>query len=99
MDALGVSLARKDEYLDQELAAIDETQEDKERSRLKDVVKQLRKESEEENQARVLLEEIQQNFDEAHARASETEQELCRELGEYMHSWDQELERPHYIMD
>ena len=50
-----------------ELAAIDERQEDKERSMLKDVLKQLR--------------------------------ELCRVLGDYIRSWEQELERPRYVMD
>ena len=61
---VGVNLERKDEYLEQqlqrqrqkrisiikmvELAAIDERQEDKERSMLKDVLKQLREEREED---------------------------------------------------
>ena len=66
-----------------ELAAIDERQEDKERSMLKYVLKQLREEREEET----------------HARASETERKLCRVLGDYIHSWEQELERPRYVMD
>ena len=66
---------------------------------LKDTLKKLRKEREEENEARALLEEMQQNLEEAHARASETERKLYRELGEYTHSWEKALERPHYIMD
>ena len=36
---------------------------------------------------------------EAHARASEKERKLCRVLGDYKHPWEQELERPHYVMD
>ena len=51
-----------------ELAAIDERQEDKERSMLKDVLKQLQKEREEDDEARALIEEMQQNLGEAHAR-------------------------------
>ena len=82
-----------------ELAAIDERQEDKERSMLKDVLKQLRKEREEEDEARALIEEMRQNLEEAHPRASETERKLCLKFGEYMHSWNQELERPHYVMN
>ena len=69
-----------------ELAAIDERQEDKERSMLKDVLKQLREEREEEHEARALNEEMQQNWEEARARASETERKLCRVLEDYIHS-------------
>ena len=82
-----------------EIAAIDERQEDKERSMLKDVLKQLREEREEEHEARALNEEMQQNLEVAHARASETARKLCRVLGDYIHSWEQELERPRYVMD
>ena len=64
-----------------ELAAIDERQEDKERSMLKDVLKQLPKEREEEHEARALNEEMQLILEEARARASETERKLCRVLG------------------
>ena len=46
-----------------------------------------------------LLKKMQQNLDEAHAEASETERKLRRELGEYIHLWEREFERPRYIMD
>ena len=42
---------------------------------------------------------MQQNLDEADARASETEQRLYRELEEYMNSWDRECGRPQDISD
>ena len=42
---------------------------------------------------------MQHNLVEAYARASEKERKLCRVLGDYKHSWGQELERPHYVMD
>ena len=61
---------------------------------LRKTLKQLRKERDEENHARALLEEMQQNLDEAHARASETEQRLHRKLEKYMYSWDRESGRP-----
>ena len=54
-------------------------------------MKKLRKEREEENEARTFLEKMQQNLEEAHARASETDRKLCRELGEYIQSWEKEL--------
>ena len=82
-----------------EIASIDDRQEDKERSMLKNTLKKLRKEREDESEARALLEEMQQILEEAHARASEVERKLCRELGEYTQSWEKETGRPHYIMD
>ena len=42
---------------------------------------------------------MQQNVEEAHAKASETERKLCRKLGDSVYSWEQELVRPHHIMD
>ena len=33
------------------------------------------------------------------AKVTETRSRLYREVNEYMHSWDQELGRPHQIMD
>ena len=46
-----------------------------------------------------LLEEMQQNLDEAHARASETERRLCHELEDYTYSWDREIGRPNNLSD
>ena len=43
---------------------------------LKEVLKQLHKERDEEDVARALIEEMQQHLDEAHARACETERKL-----------------------
>ena len=51
-------------------------------------MKQLLKEENEENDARALLEEMQKNVDEAHAKASETKQRLYRELEDFMYTWD-----------
>ena len=55
-----------------ELAANDEQQEDEEAHCIKKVLKQLRKESGEGDEARAFLEEMQKNVDEAQARASAT---------------------------
>ena len=38
-------------------------------------------------------------MNEAYARASETEQRLCRELEEYTYSWGREFGRPQNICD
>ena len=59
-----------------ELAAIDERQEHKERSMLKDLLHQVQKRREEEVEARGLIEEMQRNLDEAQARRYETERKL-----------------------
>ena len=48
-----------------QLAAIDERQEDKERNIIKKTLKQLRKNEEEANEARTLLDDMQRNVDEA----------------------------------
>ena len=55
-----------------ESSTYDAKAEDNARSKLKNTLKQLCKERDAENEARALLEEMQQNLDEAHARASET---------------------------
>ena len=55
---------------------------------LKDVLKELQKEREEEDEARALIEEMQRNLDEAQARASETEWKLGRVLGDYIDSFE-----------
>ena len=49
-----------------ELTAIDERQEHKGRSMLKDLLQQLQKAREEEEETRGLIEEMQRNLDEAH---------------------------------
>ena len=62
--------------------------EDGDMSRLGKALKQLRKDRDEENATRELLEEMQQNVDDTQERASESERNLCRELEECMCSWD-----------
>ena len=64
-----------------ELAAIDESKEHKERSMLKDLLYEVQKRREEEDEARGLIEEMQCNLDEAHARSYETEWKLDRVVG------------------
>ena len=71
-----------------QLAEIDERQEDKERNIIKKTLKQLRKDEEEAN-------ETHRNVD---AKVTGTRSRLYRETTEDMHSWDQELGRPHHIM-
>ena len=81
-----------------EIAAKDEKQEDNERNIIQKTLKQLRKEEDEADEARTLLDYMQQNVDDTEAKVTETRRPLYREINEYMHSWDQELGRPHYIM-
>ena len=63
------------------------------RSRFRRALQQFRKGREEERAAR----EMQQNGDEAQERPCESERILCRELEEYMYSWDREIGRPHNL--
>ena len=57
-----------------EIAANDEKQGDEERHDINKLLKQLRKERNEEDEARALLEDMQKHLEEAQARASATEQ-------------------------
>ena len=82
-----------------ECVADDSKVEDCDKGRPRKTLKQLRKETGEEHEARALLEAMQQNVNEAYARASETEQRLCRELVEHVCSWDRECGRPQNISD
>ena len=75
--------------------AIDERQEHKARSVVKDLPMQFQKGREEEEKAFGLIEEMQRNLDEAQTRASETERKLGRVLGEFIYSYEKEMERPH----
>ena len=61
--------------------------EDGDKSRLRKALKQLRNDREEETAARELLEE----------QPSESERSLCRELEEFMYSWEREIERPNNL--
>ena len=71
--------------------------EDSDKGRLRKALKQHRKDRDEENAARELLEEMQQNVDDAHARSSESERRLCQELEEFMYSWDREVGTPYNL--
>ena len=82
-----------------EITAKDEKQEDNERTIIKQTLEQLCKEEDEADEACALLDEMQQNVDETEAKVAETRRRLYRAINWYMHSWDQELGRPHYIMD
>ena len=55
--------------------------EDGDNGRLRKTLKLFRKERGEESAARELLDEMQQNVDEAHARVRETERRLCQARG------------------
>ena len=65
---------------------------------LKDLLHQLQKRREAEDEARGLIEEMQRNLGEAQARTYEMERKLDRVLGEYIDSFEKELGRQHHIM-
>ena len=58
----------------------DEKQEQKERGMIRDLLEQLQKRWEEEDEARGLIEEMQRNLDEAQNRSDEVERKLDRVL-------------------
>ena len=82
-----------------EAAAIDERQETKERIVVKDLLEQLQKRREEEDEATGLMEEMQRNLDEAQRRSHEVERKLDRVLGEYIEAFEKEMRRPQLVMN
>ena len=80
-----------------ELAAIDERLGDKERSMLKDVLKQLQKE-----RRKTRLVRLWKKCNTIWRKRTPEPLKLngfFRVLGEYILTWDKELERPHCVMD
>ena len=61
-----------------EIATKDEKQEDNERNIFKKTLKQLRKEEDEADEARTLLDDMQQNVDEVEAQVTEARRRLYR---------------------
>ena len=74
-----------------EAAAIDERQETKERIVVKDLLEQLQKRREEEDEATRLMEEMQRNLEEAQRRSYEVERKLDRVLGEYIEAFEKKI--------
>ena len=75
-------------------AAIDERQEHKERSMLKDKLKQLQK----ERRRKRLVGNLKRCNAISMTRASETERRLGRVLGEYIYSFEKEMGCPHWTL-
>ena len=75
-----------------------EKQEQKERGMIRDLLEQLQKRWEEEDEARGLIEERQRNLDEAQNRSYEVERKLDRVLWKYFEAFDKEIGRPQLIM-
>ena len=81
-----------------EAAVTDETQEQKERGMIRDLLEQLQRRREEEDEARGLMEEMQRNLDEAQNRSYEVERKSNWVLWEYIEAFDKERGRPRLIM-
>ena len=67
------------------------------RARIKKALKQLSQAREEERAAKELQEEMKENVERAQERVLESEENLCKELDEYMYSWEQEKGRPNNL--
>ena len=65
------------------------------RTRLKRALKKLRKDREVERAARELQEEMQRNVEEAQEPVWESDENLCKELEEDMHSWENQPQYEH----
>ena len=81
-----------------EAAVMDEEQEERERGMIRDLLGELRKRREEEDEARNLIEEMQRNLDEAQHKSFEVEWKLDRVLWEYIEAFDKERGRPQLTM-
>ena len=68
----------------------DEKQEERERVMIRDLLVELRKRIEEEDEARNLIEEMQRNLDDAQNQSGEVEHKLNRILWEYIEAFDKE---------
>ena len=77
---------------------MDEKQEERERGMIRDLLGELRKRREEEDEARNLIEEMQRNLDEAQNRSCEVGRKMNRILSEYIEAFDKERGRPQLIM-
>ena len=82
-----------------EAAVEDEKQEQKERRMIRDLLHELQKMREEEDEARGLIDEMQRNLDEAQNRCYELERKLDRVLREYIEAFDRELGREQDMAD
>ena len=81
------------------MAAQDEKQENEEMLDINKLLKQLRKDRKDEDEAKALLKEMQINLEEAWARSAATELQVCSRFDEYMRTWDEDRGRPNFIMD
>ena len=81
-----------------EIAVMDEKQEERERGMIRDLLGELRKRREEEDETRNLIEHMQRNLDEAQNKSHEVERKLNRILWEYIEAFDKERGRPRLIM-
>ena len=78
-----------------EIAVTDDT---RERGIFRDLLGELRKRRQEEDDARNLIEEMQRNVDEARNKSYELEQKLNRIPWEYIEAFDKERERSRLMM-
>ena len=82
-----------------EFHGIGRKQEDKERRDIKKLLKQVRKDRKDEDEAKHLLNEMQINLEEAQATSGATELHVCGWFDEYIRTWDEDRGRPNFIMD
>ena len=81
-----------------EAAVMDEKQKEGERGLIRDVLEELRKKREEEDEERTLIEEIKSNLGDAQNKSFEVERKLNQVLWEYIEALDKERGRPQHIM-
>ena len=80
-----------------EFAVMDQQREQKERGMIRELLEQLQKRREEEDEARGLI-EMQRNLDEAQNKSCEVERKLDRVLWEYIEAFDKQQGRPQLKM-
>ena len=92
------SAKRETEFYEMVEAAVMDGKQEKERGMIRDLLGEIRKRREEEDEARNLNEEMQRNLDEAQHESLEVERKLDRVLWEYIEAFDKERGRPQLIM-
>ena len=92
------SVKRETELYKMVEAAVMDGRQERERGMIRDLLGEIRKRREEEDEARNLNEEMQRNLDEAQHKSLEVERKLDRVLWDYIEGFDKERGRPQLIM-
>ena len=92
------SVKREKELYNLVEAAVMDENKQQERGMIRDLMEQLQKKREEEDETNGLIEEMQRNVEDAQHRSYEGKRKLDRVLWEYIEAFDKEMGRPQLSM-